>query len=64
MDKKEKKHLVALEIIGLMVTAVIGVFAVHALGLYEAADSSVVKLGMGAGAAYFFAMCFWAALHR
>jgi hypothetical protein len=64
MEEKAKNYPGTLEIIGLTVMAVTGVLTVHAPGLYEAADSGVVKMGMGAGAAYFFGMSFWAALHR
>ena len=56
MSEETKQYPTGLEIIGLIIAAVLGVMAVEAVGLFDAADSTVAKMGMGVGAAYFFAM--------
>ncbi len=59
-----KKYSVLFEVFGIAVMAGTGLWVADAVGLLGAAESGIMKLGIGAAAAYYFAMNFWAALHR
>jgi hypothetical protein len=60
----EEKRPQAFEILGLVLMAVAGVVVAEAVGLLGAADSGAMKMGIGGGAAYYFAALFWTAMHR
>lgn len=59
-----KQSKVMIEIIGIAFFALIGIWVSHAVGLYGAAESGLMKLGIAGSAAYYFAASFWVALHR
>jgi hypothetical protein len=59
----ERTRLYALEVTGYVVAAILGLFVYKVTGLYDAADSAVVRVGLGAIIAFWFVLNVRVAFH-